>query len=217
MLGRGWESGEATIVETRSVPRHVQDAGGLYYDAKRLVFVLDVHPTGLAPGFRADTEALMPEGLEHLQEGDIVPVKFDTKSQEVRFDRAGRIFLSHKPLATLGHEGNEQTHEPDRTPAPGATSAGTPDVVMQSGNVGDPVRAELRVSTDPAKIEQMKERLRQIAAQSPGSMTSFSVRGPTAGGPDDVEQLAKLAELHDRGVLTDAEFAAQKAKILGSE
>jgi len=30
-----------------------------------------------------------------------------------------------------------------------------------------------------------------------------------------VEQLTKLADLHDRGVLTDEEFAAQKAKLLG--
>jgi hypothetical protein len=31
-----------------------------------------------------------------------------------------------------------------------------------------------------------------------------------------VEQLKELAELRDKGVLTDEEFAAQKAKILGS-
>jgi hypothetical protein len=32
---------------------------------------------------------------------------------------------------------------------------------------------------------------------------------------DTLDQLAKLADLHGRGVLTDAEFEAQKAKILG--
>ena len=39
---------------------------------------------------------------------------------------------------------------------------------------------------------------------------------PVPAQPDPVEQLSKLAELRDRGVLTDEEFAAQKAKILGS-
>ena len=34
--------------------------------------------------------------------------------------------------------------------------------------------------------------------------------------PDTVDQLAKLADLHDKGALTDAEFTAMKAKILGS-
>jgi hypothetical protein len=36
-----------------------------------------------------------------------------------------------------------------------------------------------------------------------------------AGGGDTVAQLKDLAELRDSGVLTDEEFAAQKAKILG--
>jgi hypothetical protein len=34
--------------------------------------------------------------------------------------------------------------------------------------------------------------------------------------PDPIEQLTKLGQLRDSGVLTDEEFAAQKAKILGS-
>jgi hypothetical protein len=34
--------------------------------------------------------------------------------------------------------------------------------------------------------------------------------------PDVVTQLKQLAELHDQGVLTDEEFAAQKAKLLNS-
>ena len=33
-------------------------------------------------------------------------------------------------------------------------------------------------------------------------------------GGDMVEQLERLAELKDKGILTDEEFAAQKAKIL---
>jgi Short C-terminal domain len=38
-----------------------------------------------------------------------------------------------------------------------------------------------------------------------------------AGGiePDTVEQLKQLGELREQGVLTDEEFAAQKAKLLG--
>jgi hypothetical protein len=37
-----------------------------------------------------------------------------------------------------------------------------------------------------------------------------------APAADPTEQLSKLADLHERGVLSDDEFAAQKAKILGS-
>jgi hypothetical protein len=38
---------------------------------------------------------------------------------------------------------------------------------------------------------------------------------PPAPAADPIEQLRQLGELHEQGVLTDAEFAAQKAKILG--
>jgi len=38
---------------------------------------------------------------------------------------------------------------------------------------------------------------------------------PAAPAADPIEQLKQLAELHSQGVLTDEEFAAQKAKLLG--
>ncbi len=36
-----------------------------------------------------------------------------------------------------------------------------------------------------------------------------------AGGVSSADEIAKLAELHSKGVLTDTEFAQQKAKLLG--
>lgn len=38
---------------------------------------------------------------------------------------------------------------------------------------------------------------------------------PPAPAPDMVKQLQDLAALKDQGILTDEEFAAQKARILG--
>jgi hypothetical protein len=38
---------------------------------------------------------------------------------------------------------------------------------------------------------------------------------PAAAAPDPIEQLTKLAALKDSGALTEEEFEAQKAKILG--
>ena len=38
---------------------------------------------------------------------------------------------------------------------------------------------------------------------------------PAAPAPDPIEQLKQLGELRQQGILTDEEFAAQKAKILG--
>lgn len=34
-------------------------------------------------------------------------------------------------------------------------------------------------------------------------------------GPDPIEQLKELGQLHEQGVLTDQEFAQQKARLLG--
>ena len=36
-----------------------------------------------------------------------------------------------------------------------------------------------------------------------------------APAPDPIEQLKQLGALHEQGILTDEEFSAQKAKILG--
>jgi hypothetical protein len=51
-------------------------------------------------------------------------------------------------------------------------------------------------------------RLAQLEAQQAGA--------PPAGGVSDdmIEQLGKLGQLHEQGVLTDAEFDAQKQKLL---
>ncbi len=38
---------------------------------------------------------------------------------------------------------------------------------------------------------------------------------PVGGGEDQLAQLERLAQLKAQGILTDEEFAAQKAKILG--
>jgi hypothetical protein len=42
---------------------------------------------------------------------------------------------------------------------------------------------------------------------------AYAAPPPPVGDP--VEQLTQLAELHKNGILTDAEFSAQKARILG--
>ena len=39
---------------------------------------------------------------------------------------------------------------------------------------------------------------------------------PAAPAEDPIEQLQKLGKLHEQGILTDEEFAADKAKILNA-
>lgn len=58
----------------------------------------------------------------------------------------------------------------------------------------------------------------QVAAQQPQyAPPPPAAPAPPAGGGegDMIEQLKQLGELHAQGILTDEEFAAQKAKLLG--
>ena len=67
-----------------------------------------------------------------------------------------------------------------------------------------------------ARGDKMHERAARDAAQQQQAFDQY-VR-QTAGTPGDTtaDQLAKLADLKSQGVLTDAEFEAQKSKILAS-
>lgn len=55
------------------------------------------------------------------------------------------------------------------------------------------------------------------APPAPTPPTTPAPQAPAAGGLSDemVDQLKKLAELRDAGILTEDEFAAKKAAILG--
>ena len=66
-----------------------------------------------------------------------------------------------------------------------------------------------------ARGGKMHERAAQQAAEQQKAFDSY-VRetAGTSGGGDTATQLSKLADLKSQGVLTDAEFEAQKAKIL---
>lgn len=56
----------------------------------------------------------------------------------------------------------------------------------------------------------------QAAQQQQAAPPPPPAPAPTGGGDDMIAMLKQLGELHASGVLTDEEFAAQKAKILGS-
>jgi hypothetical protein len=57
---------------------------------------------------------------------------------------------------------------------------------------------------------------RQAAYQQQAPPPQYAAAPPPqSGGGDVVQQLKELAELKNQGVLTEEEFAAQKAKLLG--
>lgn len=93
-----------------------------------------------------------------------------------------------------------------RTVARTAVVAGTATAV--SGRVAR--RQEERYAR--ADEQQGMEAAQAPAPSAPPGQAA-PAQGPT---PDDIEQLKQLAALKDQGILTEEEFATEKAKILGN-
>jgi hypothetical protein len=79
-------------------------------------------------------------------------------------------------------------------------------------------------SQEPEALRTRVEEIRARAAsqmQSAAAMQEMMVKQVSQSrsatpGPDVADELAKLADLRDRGALTDAEFEVQKARLLGA-
>jgi hypothetical protein len=88
-----------------------------------------------------------------------------------------------------------------------------------SAQRADQIRAIQLDASIPA--DQKQARIMELMAGMGAPTASMVVGGQSVGGgrsPDaaaTAEALTKLADLHDRGVLTDDEFLAQKQKLLG--
>lgn len=63
--------------------------------------------------------------------------------------------------------------------------------------------------------QQQYAQQQQYAAPPPQYAAPEPPPAPAAGMESVIEQLKQLGELRDAGVLTEAEFEAQKAKLLG--
>jgi hypothetical protein len=61
----------------------------------------------------------------------------------------------------------------------------------------------------------MQQRQQQDAAQQEQAFRSYVQQAATSS-PSSADELAKLAQLRDQGVITSQEFESQKAKLLGT-
>jgi hypothetical protein len=61
-----------------------------------------------------------------------------------------------------------------------------------------------------------RRQARRWAEQDVAAYEREPAAAPAAASSDPIQQLRQLGELHAQGVLTDEEFAGQKAKLLGS-
>ncbi len=56
----------------------------------------------------------------------------------------------------------------------------------------------------------------QEAAEQPQAPAPEAAPAPAPAGASTIDQLKELGELKSQGILTEEEFAAQKAKLLGA-
>jgi hypothetical protein len=79
-------------------------------------------------------------------------------------------------------------------------------------------RTAVRAGTATAVSNRVSRRqARRWAEQGEpvGTYAQAPQEAPPPGGDDTIAKLKELGELRDSGVLTEEEFAAQKAKLLG--
>jgi Short C-terminal domain len=78
--------------------------------------------------------------------------------------------------------------------------------------------AQRRADQESQDAEQ-DGRIGDLEQQQPGTGSPAPAADPAPGpaaGSSMADQLGQLADLHQQGVLTDDEFAAAKAKLLGA-
>ncbi|MEX0848138.1 MAG: SHOCT domain-containing protein [Ilumatobacteraceae bacterium] len=91
-----------------------------------------------------------------------------------------------------------------------AVIAGTATAV--SGRVARKQQAGAQQAADAAAYQQQQ----MAPPPAPVAAAPAPAPAPAGGMTDDaITQLKAMADLHQQGILTDDEFAAQKAKILG--
>jgi hypothetical protein len=65
-------------------------------------------------------------------------------------------------------------------------------------------------------VHYAKQRSQRVVVHMPAASSPPAVTATATAVPDKFEQLKKLAELKEQGILTDDEFQSEKAKLLGN-
>jgi hypothetical protein len=128
-----------------------------------------------------------------------------------------RTFLTTLVVAGMAAFGIHELRKQTAEEFPDATYEGT------FGRTRDKVVGAVRDANIPEKVSEGASRLRLPEVRRPqGHGGEESAEAPTTTLPVSEEdarlqRLEKLGELHDKGILTDEEFAAEKARLLGGD
>ncbi|QDW61586.1 SHOCT domain-containing protein [Oerskovia sp. KBS0722] len=97
-----------------------------------------------------------------------------------------------------------------------AVIAGTASATAGAVNRHQQGRAEQQAEQQQYEAQQQAQQQQLYAQQAAAAQAAQAApAAPAAGGNDLLAQIEQLGQLHASGVLSDAEFAAAKAKLLG--
>ena len=99
-----------------------------------------------------------------------------------------------------------------------AVVAGTATAVSGSVQRHQQEKAQGQYEQQQYEAQQQQAQIDAAAQQAVAQQQAAAPAAPAApaaGGVDIVAELQKLAGLHQQGILSDDEFAAAKAKLLG--
>lgn len=128
-----------------------------------------------------------------------------------------RTFLTTLVIAGMAAFGIHELRKQTAEEFPDATYEGT------FGHTRDKVVSAVRDANIPEKVSEQASRLRLPEVRRPTSRGGEgAAEAPTATLPVSEEgarlgHLEKLGELRDKGILTEEEFAAEKARLLGGD
>ena len=185
MVGRHWESAEGKIVATQVA---VVTAAGY---VNRLEYAVDIQPaTGPVIRVTLREPKFIKGGFSQPTVGDVVGVLFDSKSSEAKFDTSDpRLKIS------VREDAKRAAFEAAASASPGTSPPAAFDQVqVLSGSDAAPIVNAL------------------LASESLSGVDGLQILRQGAGGP--AERLEKLDGLKAKGLVSDAEYAAQRQKII---
>jgi Short C-terminal domain len=130
--------------------------------------------------------------LDNPEKPDTCDLDKDRLAKEFGVDRHGHPVMVPRDVSNgWFHSGSD-----------GSAAASSPEPEGKD----DRMARMMALASDPAARQKLIQE--QMAASAPAAAAPPR--------PDITEQLSKLADLRDRGVLSEAEFAAEKAKLLAA-
>jgi hypothetical protein len=105
-----------------------------------------------------------------------------------------------------------------RVAATTAVVAGTATAVSGGMRGRQDARAQQAAEAQAYEQQQQQEQMNAAAQQAVAAQQAAAPAAPApaaSGGDDLMTQIQNLATLHSQGILSDSEFSAAKAKLLG--